>query len=240
MLVRWYNRPRLRFTDTQTPPEGTAGVVTPVTGPDGLPVTDPAPKADGDPDDGDGDQGDPGFPQNTAPEDMTSDQRAAFWKNQSRKNERKANKLKAEKDAADAAAAEAAKTDEQRREDELRRDGEALGAAPWIKRTVRAELRAATGLAPADVDELLRFTDPNAFLKDGTVDDGLISDFAARVANGKTPTGPSGPPASVLAGLGATGAPRGGSTPAEGGSLRDKKQAARERLESKGAGRRKG
>lgn len=238
--VLWKNRPRLRFIDTPTPATGTPGAdgtsTTPLTGPDGLPLQDPQ----GDPDPKDGDpepKGDKGFPANTPVAEMTPEQSAAYWKFQSRKHEKAA--TAAQKLVDDAA--EAAKTDEQKREDRLRREGEALGAQPFIKRAVRGELRAATGLAPAEVDELLEFADPNTFLTDGDVDDAKIAKFAARVkaGDGVTPPPASGPPASVLAGLGGAAAPRSGTTAPQGSSLADKKKAAKERLENSRPARRR-
>lgn len=242
--VFWSNRPRLRFIEPTTPPEGTPGVVTPplATGPDGLPVvTDPgAPAAVVTDPEGPG--GAEGFPANTPTEQMTEPQRTAYWKFQSRKHERDA-KAAAKKIEADAAAAaDAAKTDEQRREDELRREGQVLGAQPFMKQAIRGEVRAETGLSSAEVDELLEFVDPNAFLTDGAIDDAKVKSFTGRVVKGgpAAPPAPTTPPTSVLAGLGGASAPRGGNAAPEGGSLADKKKAARERLEKNGAGRKRG
>lgn len=231
--VIWKNRPRLRFIEPATPPEGTPGVVTPVTGPDGLPVADPAPA--GDPKDDEKDPEDLGFPQGVPREQMTVDQREAFWKNQARQHEREAKAAKKKLEEAAAAADEAAKTDEQRREDALRAEGQVMGAQPFIRQAIRAELRAETGLKAEEIDEVFRFADPDAFLKDGAIDPAAITAFASRF---KVPAATDKPlaPTSVLAGLSGSSAPRGGTTTPEGGSLADKKKAARERLE-KGRGR---
>lgn len=232
MQVRWNNRPRLRFIDPPTPADGTpAGAVVPpvepLTNPDGTPTgtEPPAPAAPAAPAPG----GDPGYPANTPVAEMTDAQQAAYWKTQSRGHEHKRRELAEKVEGYEAANL----TEQQKREKQLREEGEVLGAQPFIRQAVRAELRASTGLPAADVDELLRFTDPNSFLTDGAVDDSKIASFATRIGSGPAAP-PAAPPASILGGLSSQAQPRSGATPPQTSSLADKKKAARERLQSKG------
>lgn len=224
-------RPRLRFIDPPANPQGGGTPPTPTPTPTPIPSPDPAnppaPTPTPTPSGDEPKQGE-GYPAGVSWRDMKPEEQAAYWRFHARQHEREAT----DKERELAEYRQKNETAEQKRERELMEQGQALGAEPFIAQAVRAELRAATGRTPEQIDAALQFVDPNRFLVAGKIDDKLIADYAATLGASPAPGATPGttPPASYLAGLAAQSAQRGGDAPPQGGSINDRRKEVRDRI----------
>lgn len=170
----------------------------------------------------------PGFPAQTKIVDMTAEEQAAYHKFYSRKHEAEA------KENARLLEEERQKnlTADQRREQELIAQGSALGAQPFIADAVAGRLMGITHLDEETVNRALAYTNTDTFLTEGRVDPVKVAEYATLLGGGGTPAAPPAPvaPTSLLAGLQATGAPRGGTTPPVTVSIADRQKEIEEQM----------
>jgi len=234
MMVR--TRPRLRFIDPPVDPNapnpgaggGNPQFIAPPAPPEGVqPNIDPnanrTPPAD--PQDVDTQLG---YPLNTPIKEMTEAQQIAYWKRHSRTHEaaaaQAAKDLQAEQDKN--------KSDAEKEADRIRREGEALGAAPFIGMAVEGELRALTGKSKEEVQAVLKYIDPARFLEKGVLNEAALTEFAATLGS-PAPAAPPAPPQSYLGQLGGQGAPRSGATPPVSSSIADRQKQREAEMRAK-------
>lgn len=224
MMVR--TRPRLRFIDPPVDPNapnpgaggGNPQFIAPPAPPEGVqPNVDP--NASRTPADQQALEEQLGYPLSTPIKDMTEAQQVAYWKSHSRRHEaaaaQAAKDLQAEQDKN--------KSDAEKEADRIRREGEALGAAPFIGMAVEGKLQFLTKKTADEVKAVLKYIDPVRFLENGQLNEAALAEFAATLGT-PAPAGPPAPPQSYLGQLGGQGAPRSGTTPPTGTSIADRQK----------------